>query len=80
MNKIILSLTLIGTLAFTPLSIVNQDNPNDRVRYRKTSIEQPSEISETSILVEDTLEPRCHCEGKNCPKENEKSNKKENKN
>lgn len=80
MNKIILSLTLIGTLAVTPLSIANQDNPNDRVRYKKTSIEEPSEISETSILVEDTLEPRCNCKDKNCPKENERSNKIEKKN
>lgn len=80
MNKIILSLTLIGTLAVTPLSIANQDNPNDKVRYRKASIEEPSEISETSILVEDTLEPGCNCEGKDCPKKNEKSNKVENQN
>ncbi|MBU3104594.1 hypothetical protein [Clostridium gasigenes] len=71
MKKIILSLTLIGALAMTPSVIcsTNIDNPNDNVQYKKTSIE---ENTETSILVEDTLESKCHCEDEDCQKENKK--------
>lgn len=76
MKIIILSLTLIGALSMTPsaMCLTKRDSPNDNVQYKKTSIEETTEISETSILVEDTLEPECQCENGNCPKQSKENN------
>ena len=76
MKKIILSLALVGSVVFMPViaEMKNQDSPNDKIKYRKTSIEErideemEEEINEASILIEDELKPKCKC--KECPKEN----------
>lgn len=79
MKKVILSLTLMGVLSMTPAMacMANQDSPNDKVNHRKSSAEKLSteQVSETSILVEDTLNPKCKCTDENCKKEEEKGNK-----
>ena len=85
MDKIILSLTLIGALTFNSAIgvIANPDSPNKKVRLKKISIEErmeeeegnEDENEETSILVEDTLEPKCSCEGKDYLNKDEKNKK-----
>lgn len=78
MNKIIISLALISALSLGQRTIVNIDNdsPNEKANYKKTSVEQNIDTSETSILVEDTITPSCKCEEGKCQKDNKNENDK----
>ncbi|MGL5084905.1 MAG: hypothetical protein ACRC68_04185 [Clostridium sp.] len=83
MKKIIASLALIGALSIVQTSVykANIDNPNEKVNYKKTQVNQSIDNSETSILVDDTITPSCKCEDGKCQKdkkvENEKDSKKQ---
>lgn len=90
MKKIILSLTLILSMSPTLLCMANVDSPNESVDYKKTSIEEVTGNSEASVLVEDTVTPKCKCgdgkcvnekeskvEKETCPKKHAQDNKKE---
>lgn len=48
------------------MCITKIDSPNDNIQYKETSVE---ENTETSILVEDTLEAEFQCEKEDCQKE-----------
>lgn len=80
MRKFILSLALIETVGFMSsiVSMKNQDSPNDKIRYKKTSIEEKideemkEEIGEASILVEDEVKPKCKCVDEQCHKNKDK--------
>lgn len=66
MKKTILTVTLVAALAIMPTigcMAAQNDSPNDKPRYKQTSIQ------ETSVLVNDKLEPKCKCEKETCPKE-----------
>ena len=71
MKKIILSLALIGALAFGQTSVykASTDSPNEKVNYKKIQVRKNTDDSETSVLVEDTINPSCKCADENCPKQ-----------
>lgn len=79
MKKIIVSLALIGALTIGQTAVykANTDSPNEKVNYKKTSVEQNVDTSETSILVDDTITPSCKCEEGKCQKDKKIENDKE---
>lgn len=61
MKKTILTVTLIAALAIMPTigcMAAQNDSPNDKARYKQTS-----------VLLNEKLEPKCKCEKETCPKE-----------
>lgn len=78
MKKLILSLTLIGTLAIAPTisCMAKVDSPNDKVRFKHTSA---AEISEASMFVENTITPKCKCNDKECKEKKTKEKEKDKK-
>lgn len=81
MKKIILSLALIGTMVITPTSacMAKVDNPNESVQFKKTSIEEGTDTSSKSVLVEDTITPKCKCSDEKCKKDKDKDSEKDKK-
>lgn len=74
MKKLALTLTLIGALSTMPTiaCMANMDSPNDTARLKNTVVKN---VLETSIFVEDTLEPKCKCNDDKCKEEKNKNAK-----
>lgn len=74
MKKLALTLTLIGALSTMPTiaCMANMDSPNDTARFKNTVVKN---VLETSIFVEDTLEPKCACNDDKCKEEKNKNAK-----
>ena len=77
MKKIILSLALIATMVISPTSVymANVDSPNESIQSTETSVEEGRDTSSKSVLVDDTITPKCKCSDEKCQKDKDKDNR-----